>query len=113
MRIQTTNRLAHLQVELQETVEQNRCLYNQVQPKKNQISSMEYYLRTNNGDRKVMQQYKKACRELNTLCNRIRRNNDKIAKLQYRIQVESMKANTGYSSDFRSPRPRARMGYYY
>lgn len=113
MKIQTTNRLAHLQVELQETTEQNRCLYAQVQPKKDQISSMECYLRTYNGDRKVMQQYKKACRELNTLCNQIRRNNDKIAKLQYRIQVESTKANMGYSSNFRSPRPRVKRGYYY
>ena len=41
MKIQTSNRLAHLQVELQSTIEQNNCLQSQVQPKQSQVSSLE------------------------------------------------------------------------
>ena len=47
MKIQTSNRLAHLQIELQETIQQNNCLCMQVQPKQAQIRSMENYLRFN------------------------------------------------------------------
>lgn len=96
MRVQTTNKLAHLQVELQETMEQNNCLQSQVQPKQAQIASLENYIRANSGDRKLMAQYRKACRELNTLCNQIRRNNQKITRLQFSIQQEGAKSQMGY-----------------
>ena len=97
MKIQTSNRLAHLQVELQSTKEQNNCLQSQVQPKQSQVSSLENYIRVNSGDRKLVSQYKKACRELNTLYNQIRRNNEKITRLQCNIQQESLKSQILYT----------------
>lgn len=97
MKIQTTNKLAHLQVELQETLEQNNCLQAQVTPKQNEVASLQNYLRVNNGDKKVMSRYKTACRDLNTLCNQIRRNNQKITNLQFRIQREGARASMGYT----------------
>lgn len=112
MKIQTSNRLAHLQIELQETIQQNNCLCMQVQPKQAQIRSMENYLRFNNGDKRIVQQYKKACRELNTLYNRIARNNSKISRLQYNIQIEGMKANSLYAPSCRRRRSRLPRRYY-
>lgn len=81
MKIQTTNRLAHLQVELQETIEQNTLLQRQVQLKQNEVANLQMYVNTNNGDKRITTQYRKTCRELNTLCNQIRRNNRKITRL--------------------------------
>lgn len=97
MKIQTTNRLAHLQVELQETIEQNNCLQSQVAPKQNEVASLQMYLGSNYGDKRITSRYKTACRELNTLCNQIRRNNQKITNLQFRIQRDGAKASMGYS----------------
>lgn len=104
MRVQTTNRLAHLQVELQETIEQNYCLQAQVQPKQEQIAYLEQYLRVNSGDRKLMTKYRKACRELTTLCNRINRNNQKITRLQYNIGQEELRIQMGYAKPRRNVR---------
>lgn len=91
MKVQTGNRLAHLQVELQELIEQTNYLKLQIQPKQMEIANLENYLKYNNGDRRISSDYRKACNELRSLMIKINTNNRKITKLNFRIQQEGMR----------------------
>lgn len=110
MRIQTSNKLAHLQAEYMEVSQQTACLENQVQFKRAQIAQLESYLCKNNGDRQMTMQYRKNCRELNTLCNKIARNKSRLANLQRGIQAESYRAQSGFTQPATR---RPRKNYFY
>lgn len=104
MRIQTSNRLAHLQAEFMEISQQTECLQNQVEPKRAQIAQMEQYLCRNSADRHISQQYKKCCRELSTLCNKISKNKGRLMTLSRSIEQENIKASMGYVTRRRTRR---------
>lgn len=88
MRIQTSNKLAHLQAEYQELSEQTKALESQVSPLQCQVNQLYQYISVNSGDRKLLASYKDLNRKLQTLVNTIRRNNNRLASLQMRIVTE-------------------------
>lgn len=92
MKIATTNRLAHYQVEFQELQEQTAMLNAQLPGLQSQIASMEQYLRMNGGDRKARSEYTKLRQRYNSTCASIRRNTVRMQTLQRQISGECNKA---------------------
>lgn len=91
MQTQTQIKINNLQLELQEVVKQNEYFKNQMLSRKAYIEELESYLVQNNRDRRLNYEYRKACRDYNTVSSLIRKNNIKIIKLQESINKESLK----------------------
>ena len=88
MKVQTSNKLAHLQVEYNELYEQTETLKAQTQIKYSECMNLSQAVSVNSGDKKVMQMYRKAVSEYNSLCNNVRRNQNKLVNLSARINSE-------------------------
>lgn len=91
MKIQTSNKLAHLQVEYQELYEQTTMLQGQLKPMEFQISQCQQYISVNSGDRKAVAQYRDLCRRYQTLVSQIKRNSMRLNNLQMRINQENQR----------------------
>ena len=91
MKLQTQNKLAHYQTEYQEVTEQSQMLQAQLPALQQQISSMEAYLRVNNGDRKARTDYSNLVRRYNSLNNTIKRNYMRLETLNRQIAIENQK----------------------
>lgn len=91
MKIQTSNKLAHLQVEYQELYEQTTMLQSQIKPMELQINQCQYYISVNSGDRKAVAQYRDLCRRYQTLVSQIKRNTIRLNNLQMRINQENQR----------------------
>lgn len=97
MRIATTNKLAHYQVELQELQEQTAMLNAQLPGLTAQIQSIEQYLSVNAGDRRARAEYTKLRQRYFSTCSAIRRNSTRMQTLQRQITGEANKAMYGRS----------------
>lgn len=95
MRIQTSNRLAHLQVELNETSEQTYMLQSRQGHLYNEIQVLERYLAVNNGDLKSRSMYRDKVREFKKLQTQINRNNRRMITLRHQISIEYSKIQRG------------------
>lgn len=91
MQTQTQIKITNLQLELQEVVKQNEYLKDQMPSRKAYIEELENYLVQDSRDRRLNSEYRKVCRDYNTVSSLIRKNNIKIIKLQESIQKESLK----------------------
>lgn len=91
MKLQTNNRLAHYQVELNEVQEQTIMLQARLQPIQAELANLQSYLSCNNGDKYVRQQYKRKVMEFRSLCTKIRKNSVRINTLQRQIMCEASK----------------------
>ena len=88
MKIQTSNKLAHLQCEYNELMEQTQILSNQIQPMQAQLNQLSQYLSVNVGDRLTLSKYKETQRRYNSLVNQVKRNNQRLNNLSMRIKQE-------------------------
>ena len=88
MKIQTSNKLAHLQCEYNELMEQTQILSNQIQPMLAQLNQLSQYLSVNAGDRLTLSKYKETQRRYNSLVNQVKRNNQRLNNLSMRIKQE-------------------------
>lgn len=85
MKVQTSNSLAHLQVEYQELNEQTYMLEAQLSPLAVEIRQYQQYLQCNSGDKKTLSAYRQAVRRYNSIKNTIYRNRQRMYKLQLRM----------------------------
>lgn len=97
MKIATSNRLAHYQVELQELQEQTAMLNAQLPSLQAQMVTAQQYLRMNCGDRRARASYMEIQRRYNSTCTSIRRNTIRMQTLQRQIAGECNKAMYGRS----------------
>lgn len=95
MRIQSSNRLAHYQVELQELQEQTAMLNAQLPGLQAQMQTMQQYLMANGGDRRARSEWSKLQQRYNQTCTAIRRNTTRMMTLQRQIAGEHNKAMFG------------------
>ena len=95
MKIATSNKLAHYQVEFQELQEQTAMLNAQLPGLMQQMRTMESYLSVNSGDRKARTEYTTLCKRYNSTCTTIRRNSMRLQTLQRQITAECAKATYG------------------
>ena len=91
MKIQTQNKLAHLQCEYQELCEQTQMLQAQIPTLQAQVQQLYYYLNCNNGDKRARSDYSKALQRLNSLNATIRRNQMRLVTLSRQISQESVR----------------------
>lgn len=101
MRIQSNNRLAHYQVELQELQEQTAMLNAQLPGLQSQIVSMQHYLSQNCGDRKARGEVSALQRRYQHMCTSIRRNSVRMQTLQRQITAECARAMYGSGRRYR------------
>lgn len=97
MKIQTNNRLAHWQVELQELQEQTSMLNAQLPGLQSQMQQLQGYCSVNGGDRKAMQSLRQLQQRQRQIVSSINRNQRRMATLQRQIQAEYNRATYGHS----------------
>lgn len=95
MKIQTGNRLAHYQCELQELKEQTMMLQQSLTWLDKECSNLYQYLQYNNGDRQARKKYSNKLRELRGTQAHILRNGRRMQNLQVRIQQEAVRIGMG------------------
>ena len=95
MKVQSVNKLAHLQCEYNE---QTQMLSNQLQPIQAELTQINEYLRANQGDRGMLSRFKELQRRYSSTLTQVRRNNQRLYSLsarisqeQARVQVQSQK----------------------
>lgn len=101
MKIATNNRLAHLQVEYDETLQQSQVLMNQQVFKNQELAQLVNYLNFNAGDRNARQRYRDLVRELNHIQSELRKNDKKLVSLQRRIGIEGANIQTNDQGYYR------------
>lgn len=93
MKIQTQNKLAHLQCEYQSLSNQTMMLQNQLSTLSSELQQYQGYT---GSDRSIISRYKKLCTQHRVLRNQIQRNMVRLNKLQLSINTEIARLN-GYT----------------
>lgn len=91
MKIGTSNRLAHYQVEFREISEQTTLLQSQVAGLQSQIHSLQAYLSVNQGDRNARANLSKLVQSYNSMSSSINRNLVRLQTLTSKMQIENNK----------------------
>lgn len=95
MKIATNNQLAHLQVEYDETLQQCQILSNQLSYKRQEYTVLANYLNVNSGDQSARKRFREIQKGIRHIESELRKNNQRIASLQRRIQIEHNKTMMG------------------
>lgn len=95
MKIQTNNRLAHYQVELNEVSEQTYMLQVNIGHLYQEINVLSNYLSANSGDLHSRNMYKAKVKEYRSLKSKVNRNTRRIETLRRQIALEGSKMMRG------------------
>ena len=95
MKIQTQNKLAHLQCEYNTLYAQPCMLQSQEKPLLEEIQSCQQFITYNQGDRSARARYKSLMQRHRTLVSQINRNATRLNKLQMSINQEVFRLNGG------------------
>lgn len=95
MRIATTNKLAHLQIEYQTLLNQTSMLQTQYNSDYAQCCQLIAYTRSNPGDRRCIAEAKKQSQRCRSLQSNINRNHARLRSLEGQIQREQYRLMCG------------------